>query len=301
MFHKIGIAPRRRKTSKLGIRLAVLASRIAIGLMSQIFHRSANTIARVSIFGAVFFIAGLLGLFAEVNRSPWVTEAHVAREQPIQFSHERHVAGNGIDCRYCHTSVEDSSFAGIPPTKTCMNCHSQIFANSPFLEPVRESFRTGTLDSVDARPRPARLRLLQPQHPREQGRRLHDLPRPGRSHAADVAGAVAADGMVPRLPPQPRALRAPARRGVPRRLRAAAESGSSSARGWSPSIRFRSSRAARRATDERHGLRLGLAASDRSGGRSKSSPTIRRFRSVCTTSSRRRSKRSPIRSRGGRS
>jgi hypothetical protein len=111
--------------------------------MSQIFHRSANTIARVSIFGAVFFIAGLLGLFAQVNRSPWVTDASVAREQPIQFSHERHVAGNGIDCRYCHTSVEDSSFAGIPPTKTCMNCHSQIFANSPFLEPVRASFRTG--------------------------------------------------------------------------------------------------------------------------------------------------------------
>ena len=157
--------------------------------MSQIFHRSANTIARVSIFGAVFFVAGLLGLFAEVNRSPWVTQAHVAREQPIQFSHERHVAGNGIDCRYCHTSVEESSFAGIPPTKTCMNCHSQIFANSPFLEPVRESFRTGRSIAVDARPRSARLRVLQSQHPREQGRRLHHLPRPGRSHAADVAGA----------------------------------------------------------------------------------------------------------------
>jgi hypothetical protein len=111
--------------------------------MSQIFHRSTNTIARVSIFGAVFFVGGLLGLLAEVNRSPWVTEARTAREQPIQFSHERHVAGNGIDCRYCHTSVEESSFAGIPPTKTCMNCHSQIFANSPFLEPVRDSFRTG--------------------------------------------------------------------------------------------------------------------------------------------------------------
>src|SRR6476661_10922504 len=110
--------------------------------MSQIFHRSANTIARVSIFGAVFFIAGLLGLFAEVNRSPWVTQARVAREQPIQFSHERHVAGNGLDCRYCHTSVEESSFAGIPPTKTCMNCHSQIFSTSPYLEPVRESFRS---------------------------------------------------------------------------------------------------------------------------------------------------------------
>ena len=109
--------------------------------MSQIFHRSANTISRVSIFGAVFVIAGLLVLFAAVNRSPWVTEARVAREQPIQFSHERHVGGNGIDCRYCHTSVETSSFAGIPPTKTCMNCHSQLWGNAPILEPVRASFR----------------------------------------------------------------------------------------------------------------------------------------------------------------
>jgi hypothetical protein len=111
--------------------------------MSQIFHRSANTIAKVSIFGAVFFIAGLLGIFDKVNRSSWMTQARVAREQPIQFSHERHVAGNGIDCRYCHTSVENSSFAGIPPTKTCMSCHSQIFSTSPFLDPIRESFRSG--------------------------------------------------------------------------------------------------------------------------------------------------------------
>jgi hypothetical protein len=110
--------------------------------MSQIFHRSANTISRVSIFGALFVIAGLLVLFAAVNRSPWVTDARVPREQPIQFSHERHVAGNGIDCRYCHTSVEESAFAGIPPTKTCMNCHSQIYANSPYLQPVRTSFTT---------------------------------------------------------------------------------------------------------------------------------------------------------------
>src|SRR5207245_3747328 len=106
-------------------------TRVASQTMPQIFHRSTNTIARVSIFGAVLIVAGLLWLIAEVQRSPWVTDAHVAREQPIQFSHERHVGGNGIDCRYCHTSVEDSSFAGIPPTKTCMNCHSQLFAQSP--------------------------------------------------------------------------------------------------------------------------------------------------------------------------
>ena len=111
--------------------------------MSQIFHRSANTISRVCIFGAVFIVAGLLGLVIQISRSPWVTQAGVVREQPIQFSHERHVAGNGIDCRYCHTSVEESRFAGIPPTKTCMNCHSQIFSNSPYLELVRTSFATG--------------------------------------------------------------------------------------------------------------------------------------------------------------
>ena len=110
--------------------------------MPQIFHRSTNTIARVSIFGAVFFVLALLFLVAAVRRSPWVTEASVPREQPIQFSHERHVAGNGIDCRYCHTSVEESSFASIPPTKTCMNCHSVLFKDAAYLEPVRESYRT---------------------------------------------------------------------------------------------------------------------------------------------------------------
>ncbi|HVN81152.1 MAG TPA: cytochrome c3 family protein, partial [Terriglobia bacterium] len=111
--------------------------------MSQIFHPSTNTISRVTIFGSLFIIAGLVWVVAQVNRSPYVTQANVAREQPVQFSHKHHVGDEGIDCRYCHTSVEVSAFAGIPPTKTCMNCHSQIFANSPYLEPVRESWRTG--------------------------------------------------------------------------------------------------------------------------------------------------------------
>ena len=111
--------------------------------MAQIFHPSTNTISRVSIFGTVFIVAGLLWLIAQVHRSPWSTEAHVAKEQPIQFSHERHVGGNGIDCRYCHTAVEESGFAGIPPTKTCMNCHAELFTNSPFLKPVRDSFESG--------------------------------------------------------------------------------------------------------------------------------------------------------------
>ncbi len=111
--------------------------------MAQIFHRSANTIARVSMFGAVFLIAGVLWAALQMQRSPYFTYAGVARMQPVPFSHQHHYAGLGIDCRYCHTSVEVSGFAGIPPTKTCMNCHSQMWFNAPVLEPVRESFRSG--------------------------------------------------------------------------------------------------------------------------------------------------------------
>ena len=65
------------------------------------------------------------------------------KPQPVPFSHQHHVTGLGIDCRYCHTSVETSSFAGIPPTKTCMNCHSQIWTNAKLLEPVRASYKSG--------------------------------------------------------------------------------------------------------------------------------------------------------------
>jgi hypothetical protein len=111
--------------------------------MSQIFHHSTNTLAKFSIFGAVFAMAGGLWLMLEVNRSPYVTNAGVAKEQPVPFSHAHHVGGIGIDCRYCHTSVEKSATAGIPPTKTCMNCHVQIWNQSPTLEPVRASFRSG--------------------------------------------------------------------------------------------------------------------------------------------------------------
>src|SRR5215469_12934844 len=109
----------------------------------QIFHRSTNTVSRATIFGAIFIVAILLWAAIQFQRSPYVTYAGVVRPQPAPFSHQHHVAGLGIDCRYCHTSVETSSFAGIPPTKTCMNCHQQIWVGSSMLEPVRESYRTG--------------------------------------------------------------------------------------------------------------------------------------------------------------
>ena len=111
--------------------------------MAQIFHRSTNTISRVSIFGGGAVLLALLAAVAAINRSSYLTEVRVARAQPVQFSHKHHVSDDGIDCRYCHTSVENSSFAGIPSTKICMNCHTQIWADSPMLEPVRASFRTG--------------------------------------------------------------------------------------------------------------------------------------------------------------
>src|SRR6185312_7602198 len=77
-----------------------------------------------------------------IVRSPYETMQNEAREQPVAFSHEHHVSGLGIDCRYCHTTVETSSFAGLPPTETCMTCHSRLWTEAPMLAPVRQSFAT---------------------------------------------------------------------------------------------------------------------------------------------------------------
>jgi hypothetical protein len=108
----------------------------------QVFHRSTNVLSRFTIFGGLFVLAGLVyGLYL-VNSSPYVTQQRIAKEQPIQFSHKHHAGELGIDCRYCHTTVEKLAYAGMPATKTCMNCHSQIWSNSEFLEPVRRSWRT---------------------------------------------------------------------------------------------------------------------------------------------------------------
>ncbi len=110
--------------------------------MAQIFHRSTNTISRVSIYGAVFIAAALGYLGWAVTESPYFTDVNVPREQPVPFSHKHHVTDDGIDCRYCHTSVEKSSFAGIPSTHICMSCHSRLWTTSPMLEPVRLSYQT---------------------------------------------------------------------------------------------------------------------------------------------------------------
>jgi hypothetical protein len=109
--------------------------------MSQIFKRSANTLSKVSLFGVLALVGSLILLAMMLGRSSYVTGQHEVVQQPVQFSHLHHVLDDGIDCRYCHTSVETSAFAGIPPTKTCMNCHSQLFSTAPILEPIRASFR----------------------------------------------------------------------------------------------------------------------------------------------------------------
>jgi hypothetical protein len=146
--------------------------------MPQIFRRSANSLSKVSLAGLLLLVGGLITLAMVLGRSSYVTRAYEFVEQPIQFSHLHHVGDDGIDCRYCHTSVETSSFAGIPPTKTCMNCHSQLWGNAPILEPVRASFRDDRHFRIAFTT--ARLRLFQPQHSHQEGRGLRDVPRPGR-------------------------------------------------------------------------------------------------------------------------
>jgi hypothetical protein len=150
----------------------------------QIFHRSANSLAKVSIFGGVF----LLGLVAVVvytlmGTSGYLTGQYVVKRQPVPFSHEHHTRGLGIDCRYCHTSVERSAFAGLPPTETCMNCHRQIWTNAALLEPIRASYR----DNVPM-----------------QWTRVHDLPDyvyfNHSVHIAKGIGCYSCHGKVNRMP-----------------------------------------------------------------------------------------------------
>jgi len=149
----------------------------------QIFHRSMNTIAKVSIVGAVFFLAFLGWVATALTSSSYATGQYVVKHQPVPFSHEHHVRGLGIDCRYCHTSVERSATAGLPPTETCMNCHRQIWTNAELLEPIRASYR----DNVPV-----------------QWNRVHDLPDyvyfNHSVHVAKGIGCASCHGKVNEMP-----------------------------------------------------------------------------------------------------
>jgi hypothetical protein len=109
--------------------------------MAQLFPRSANWAFRLILAAGIAIVGSILLILFSTNRTYFVTKVNVPRNQPVPFSHKHHVTGMGIDCRYCHTSVTQTAFAGIPPTETCMTCHSQIWTEAAILEPVRASFR----------------------------------------------------------------------------------------------------------------------------------------------------------------
>lgn len=113
--------------------------------MAQIFGRASNTFARVSLVGGVLSIFGLFWATYAVYWAPWTTRVGIPLDQPAApFSHKHHVTDDGLDCRYCHTSVEKSSFAGVPPTEVCLTCHSQLWIDAPVLQQVRNSYVTRT-------------------------------------------------------------------------------------------------------------------------------------------------------------
>ncbi|HEV2693568.1 MAG TPA: cytochrome c3 family protein [Verrucomicrobiae bacterium] len=111
--------------------------------MAQIFSRRSDSILRASLL--LLLVVTLAGAFVlhTMYWSPYATRETVPLDQPVPFSHKHHVYGLGIDCRFCHTSVEKSAFAGVPTTETCMTCHSQIWKDAPILAPVRQSLATG--------------------------------------------------------------------------------------------------------------------------------------------------------------
>lgn len=110
--------------------------------MPQIFHKNINHRAKIAIVAILLLAASLFGAANLWYYSGYVTGQDNHVEQPVQFTHEHHVSGLGLDCRYCHIGVERSSLASVPATKVCMTCHSQMYTEEEILEPVRESWRT---------------------------------------------------------------------------------------------------------------------------------------------------------------
>lgn len=107
--------------------------------MAAIFGRSANLVMKASLLGAAAGAVGLALLIWGVPIMNYNTQVGLIPPQPVPFSHKHHVSGLGLDCRYCHTSVEIAQNAGMPPTETCMTCHSQLWTNAAMLAPVRQS------------------------------------------------------------------------------------------------------------------------------------------------------------------
>ncbi|MBV9579927.1 MAG: cytochrome c3 family protein [Chloroflexi bacterium] len=111
--------------------------------MAQVFNPSTNSLARVTLWGSLLGAVVLFSVLELYARSTYATDVGKPVDQPVPFSHQHHVMDDGIDCRYCHTTAESSAFAGIPSTQVCMNCHSEVWAQSPTLQPVFDSFQSG--------------------------------------------------------------------------------------------------------------------------------------------------------------
>jgi hypothetical protein len=151
--------------------------------MSQFFPAWTNTLLRAGPIVLLLMVCAGIAAGMVVVRSSYATGEDHPVEQPVPFSHQHHVADVGLDCRYCHTSVEHSAFAGIPATEVCMNCHRRLWTDAAMLEPVRESWRTGEPIGWE---------------------RVHDLPDfvyfNHSVHVAKGIGCVACHGRIDRMP-----------------------------------------------------------------------------------------------------
>lgn len=150
--------------------------------MPQVFAPRADRIARLVVYGGIPALAILLAVGIAVARSALVTGEGRPVPQPVPFSHAQHAGELRMDCRYCHVSVEESAYAGIPPTETCMTCHDELGAEAEALAPVRQSWEQGE---------PLRWR------------RVHDLPDfvyfHHGIHVSSGVGCVSCHGRVDRM------------------------------------------------------------------------------------------------------
>ena len=110
--------------------------------MSKLFPKSANRLP-LQIIVYLFLVGGIATAAITYYATPKYSRVGYAPVQPVPYSHKLHVGQLGLDCRYCHSNVDDSSHATVPTAQTCMNCHSQVKKDSPLLAPVRQSYESG--------------------------------------------------------------------------------------------------------------------------------------------------------------
>jgi len=110
--------------------------------MAQVFDNAATLCVKLVLLGIAVFVAATIAIVAWQMNAP--VAAGVTVDQPIPFSHRHHVGDDGIDCRYCHTTVETSASAGMPSSQICLSCHSVLFRDSPALAPLHASAESGT-------------------------------------------------------------------------------------------------------------------------------------------------------------